>query len=348
MNEDGMAIAYLVGRRDPVTGLTQETEVAARDPLGRIRVVHVFDGLPGQVRGISPLTPVLQVARQFDQLSDATLTAAILQTVFAASITSDEPTEEILAGLMTPQEQARLSAGGVSPWDAYIQAQSGWYDNAAIDLGINGRIAHLFPGQKLELHRAQQPHSDYRDFAAHLLRELARCMGLTYESATADYTNATYSSVRMATGEIFQITLYRRAHIVAPFCNAVYEAWLEEEIARGGIPFPGGLEGFVANRAAASRAIWRGAPKPQADDLKTAKAHEIWCRLGVMTDASIAEDLGYDIEDVYAQRAREKALRRTYGLPDAQYQGITTQPADDSRSLDADEATEPSEADDDR
>ena len=66
----------------------------------------------------------LQVARQFDQLSDATLTAAILQTVFAASITSDEPTEEVLAGLLTPQEQARLSASGISPWDAYVQAQS--------------------------------------------------------------------------------------------------------------------------------------------------------------------------------------------------------------------------------
>ena len=111
----------------------------------------------GRCRGISPLTPALQVARQFDQLSDATLTAAILQTVFAASITSDEPTEEVLAGLLTPQEQARLSASGISPWDAYIQAQSGWYDNATINLGINGRIAHLFPGQKLELHRRPAP-----------------------------------------------------------------------------------------------------------------------------------------------------------------------------------------------
>ena len=128
-----------------------------------------------------------------------------------------------------------------------------------------------------------------------------------------------------------------------------YEAWLEEEIARGGIPFPGGLDGFVANRAAASRAIWRGAPKPQADDLKTAKAHEIWCRLGVMTDASIAEDLGYDIEDVYAQRAREKALRQTYGLPDAQHQGITTPAGSEPNAgSDAEEDEAPSEERDDR
>ena len=59
-----------------------------------------------------------------------------------------------------------------------------------------------------------------------------------------------------------------------------------------------------------------------------AKAHEIWSRLGVMTDAVIAEDLGHDIEDVYAQRAREKALRETYGLPDHQYQGIGTPSGD--------------------
>jgi capsid protein len=99
-------------------------------------------------------------------------------------------------------------------------------------------------------------------------------MGLTYESATADYTNATYSSVRMASGEIFQITLYRRAHILGPFCTAVYEAWLEEEIETGGIPFPGGYPAFLANRTAACRADWRGTPKPRV----AARAAPVWWR----------------------------------------------------------------------
>jgi capsid protein len=72
-----------------------------------------------------------------------------------------------------------------------------------------------------------------------------------------------------------------------------------------------------------------------------AKAHEIWCRLGVMTDAAIAEDLGHDIEDVYAQRAREKALRATYGLTDHQFQGITN-PFGDATELEPD-STETSE-----
>ncbi len=317
MDRDGFPTGYLAKRKDELLG-DVEWLVPAFDPMWRPRVVHCFDGLPGQIRGITPLVPALRVARQFDQLADATLTASIIQTVFAATITSDVPTEEQLAGLITPQEQAQLARQGQSAWDGWFDAQSGWYDNATINVGINGRIAHLFPGQKMEFHSAHHPSTEYKDFSLHLLREIARCLGLTYESATGDYEGATYSSVRMATGEIFAITLYRRAFIVAPFCQAAYEAWLEEEIEAGTIPFPGGIEAFYANRTAACRAFWRGTPKPQADDGKTANAHKVWRDMGVMTDEMIANDLGVDIEDVYVQREREAAMRKRYGLKDEQ------------------------------
>ena len=75
----------------------------------------------------------------------------------------------------------------------------------------------------------------------------------------------------------------------------------------------------MANRAAACRATWAGAPKPVADDLKAAKSHEVYRNMGVLSDQDIADDLGLDIEDVYAQRAREKALRERYDLPDNFY-----------------------------
>jgi lambda family phage portal protein len=314
-DRDGMPLAYLAIRKDAIRG-EEDYIVPARDRMGRPKVVFVFDGPPGTCRGISPMTPALQVARQFDQLADATLTAAIMQTLFAATITSDEPTEQVIQGLLTPQEQARMAAQGISPMSAYLDMVGGFYDGVTLNVGINGRIAHLFPGQELKFHRSEHPTSDYKDFSMHLLREMARCLGLTYESATGDYAGATYSSVRMATGEIFAITRMRRQNVVAPFCEAAYEAWLEEEIESGGIPFPGGYAAFLANRTAACRADWRGTPKPQADDLKTAKAHEVWRRLGVISDAMIANDLGVDIEDVYAQRASEAELRETYGLID--------------------------------
>jgi len=316
VSADGMPVAYLSKREDHYILGEMEFEVPARDQFGRPRVIHVFTGAPGQRRGITILVPVLKVAKQFDQLSDATLMASIIQTVFAASIEAAGPTEDALRTLLGPREHANALAAGMSPFDAWFEAQAGWSEAHPMDLGISGRIAHMFPGEKLNFHSPEQPQASYRDFALHLLREMARCLGLTYESATGDYEGATYSSVRMAVNEIYAITKARRKFIIAPFLQPIYEAWLEEQIERGLIPFPGGIAGFLANRAAACRAGWAGSPKPVADDMKAAKSAEIYQSMGVISDQMIADDLGVDIEDVYAQRAREAKLRVKYGLPE--------------------------------
>ena len=315
MDRDGFPIAYMATRRDPWLG-NQSVRVRARDEYGRPKVIHVMMGLAGQIRGITPLVPVMKVAKQFDQLADSTLLAALIQTVFAANLQSDAPTEESLRGLLTTREYSQLHAQGVSPFDAWAQMQAGWYDANVLDIGIAGRIANTFPGQKLEFLSPDQPTTAYKEFSLHLLRELARCLGLTYESATGDYEGATYSSVRMAVNEIFQITLARRRFIVAPFVQPIYEAWLEEQIAYGRIGFPGGYQAFLAHRLAASRAQWLGAPRPVADDLKAAKAHQVYRDMGVITDEYIANALGLDIEDVYSQRASERDMRAVYGLPE--------------------------------
>lgn len=156
MDADGFPLAYIAERRDPLLG-TIEHEVPARDRFGRPRVTHAFDGALGTVRGISPLLPALQVARQFDQLADATLTAAIMQSVFAAVISSEAPTEEAMQGLLSPQEQARAAASGMSLFDAWFEAHSGWYESGTIDVGIKGRVAHTFPGERMEFLSPEQP-----------------------------------------------------------------------------------------------------------------------------------------------------------------------------------------------
>jgi len=314
---DGMPVAYLATRKNRFQ-YEEDYVVRARDAQGRPNVIHVFTGLPETHRGISPMVPALQVARQFDQLSDATLTAALLQTLFAATISGEAPTEETIEGLMAPQEFAQFKAGGGSVMEAFMLATGAYYDGTTFDTSINGRVAHLFPGQALDFKTAQTPGIQYEAFVKMILRELARCLGMLYESATGDYSGATYASLNAGTAEVYKVTQARRKNILVPFCQPIYEAWLEEEIFEGRIPFPGGYQAFVANRAAACRAEWFGTPRPQGDDLKLAKAHEVWKRLGVVSDQMIANDLGVDIEDVYEQRAREQELREEYGLPDAQ------------------------------
>ncbi len=75
------------------------------------------------------------------------------------------------------------------------------------------------------------------------------------------------------------------------------------------MPLPGGIDAFVRNRAAICRADWRGPAKPQADEVKAAKAHETYRNMGVITDQMICDDLGVSYEDVYDQRGKEKRQR---------------------------------------
>jgi lambda family phage portal protein len=307
----GMPISYRLSLRLQEK-VEQLIDIRARDSAGRPQVIHVFDGEIEQMRGVTPLAPALRVARQYDQLSDATLTASLIQAIFAATVESEAPTDAILNALQDDDEQ------GVGPGnlDGLLDAKAGWYQNTKIDLGRGGKIAHLFPGEKLIFNGSKTPNSTYEAFAKFLMREIARCLGLSFETLTGDYTAATYSSVRMSTSELWPLTVRRRSRIPARFSQHVFEAWLEEQIETGMIKFPGGLHGFLEKRQAACRAEWRGPPKPQADDLKTAKAHETYKGLGVVSDEMICNDLGVDVEDVYRQRAHEKKLREKYDLPE--------------------------------
>ena len=320
LDNDGFPIGYRFKLMTPDNGLgfEQWVDMPARDKYGRPQVVHIFDGNAGAVRGITPLAPALRVLRQFDQLADATLTSALIQTIFAATLESNAPTEQVLQALQGEDEQG---AGiGAPTMDDFFNARAGWYSQANVDLGQHGKIAHLFPGESLKFNKTEHPNTEYEAFAKFLLREIARCIGVTFEQLTGDYSGATYSSVRMATSEFWNITCYRRTNLIGRLTQAIYEAWLEEQVELGLIEVPGGIVNFLTNRAAFCRADWRGPPKPQADDLKAAKAHETWRALGIVSDEMLCSELGTDWEEVYLQRASEKALREKLGIeppPDA-------------------------------
>ncbi len=318
VDTNGMPVSYRFRLTQPILDPGDVIEIQARDSANRPRVVHCFEGDISQMRGISPFTPVLEVLRQYDQLSGATLKTAVLQSILGATITSPSPTNDVLAALQSPDEQ-----GESGTIDDYLGAKSAWYENAAIDMGGQSRVTHLFPGEKLEFLRSETPNSTYEPFARFLLRELAAAAGFTFEDVTGDYNGASYSSIRMSTTTNWPIQLWRRKHVVAPFYQAAFECWLEEDIERGLTPFPGGPANFIRFRKEASRSDWRGPPKPQADDLKFAAATEKMRNMGVITDEQICAEFGSDVEDVYEQRAREKQARERLGLPETVVAGST-------------------------
>ena len=175
-------------------------------------------------------------------------------------------------------------------------------------LATGAGLADLAMGADLEALEAPAGAADARQAATHIRAAV--------EDVTGDYTGATYSSIKMSTTTNWPIQLWRRSHIAAPFYQAAFECWLEEDIEAGLTPFPGGVEGFIANRAAACSAHWRGPPKPVPDEVKAAGAAEAYYGLGVVTQESICADLGSDWEDVQEQLARERDKRKELKLPD--------------------------------
>jgi lambda family phage portal protein len=293
-------------------GTEEALDILARTPDNAQQVIHTFKGTPGQVRGITPFVHALKIIKQYDQLSDATLTKAMIDAIFTATVKSQAPTTDILQALQDEDEQG-LNTGSVTD---YLASKAAWYENTKIDLGRGGKIAHLYPGEELDFHTTSRISGDYEAFAKFLLREIARCLGLSFEAVTGDYSGATYSSVRMSGSELWPLTVSRRTHIPARVLTQVFCAWLDEEVASGRIPFKGGVFAYAALRKAVQRCDWRGPPKPQADDLKSAKAMEVLKRLGIASDEQLCAEMGTDYEDVYEQRAREQELREDLDLKD--------------------------------
>jgi lambda family phage portal protein len=318
----GRAVAYRFKVRSG--GLDEDKDIDAAD------VIHVMDRGENlnSPRGISVLAPALKVIAQSDQLADATLATALMQTIFAATIKSPEPSAEAFQAIEQLSDMAIPSdfEGGEKAWSSFIGGlQQDLIDvwdmriNALKDKGISmadsARINHLGPGEEFQMHTASTPGSQYLPFFQNLLREVARCLGITFESLAMDHSNATYSSVRMAVASIWPIVLRRRSRIVAPFMQAVYERWLEEMIFRGKIAFKGGYRAFSRDRESVFQAEWQGPAAPSADDYKTAMADKIELELGISSFFDVCARRGKNGEEQIAQLGREKSLFEKSDVP---------------------------------
>lgn len=295
-------------------GFAEETvDRAARDADGRTLVIHAFDPWDAaDVRGVSVLASALRTQAMAETLGDATLSTAILQTVFAVTLTSPEPSATVFDAL------ERLDDLDPSLKGEFLGMFGARLDDAkagGIRLDGDPQVSHLAPGEELKIHTAETPSSNYLPFSADLRRELARAIGTTYESLAMDHSDATYSSVRMGTSSIWPVVLRRRRRIAAPIYQGVYESWLDEKVGRGAIPFKGGYRAFAANRARATWAEWHGPAKPTADDWKSAKASSEVLQNGTSTLEAECAERGLDYREVIAQRGREARMLADEGLP---------------------------------
>lgn len=302
-DDRGRAVAYRFERVAP-SGVRSIRDHAAYDTDGRPLVMHVYDPMDAtDVRGISPLAPAFRKHIQAEILDDATLQMAVLQTIFAITLTSDAPSQDAFEALQVMQE-----GGGTSYAEEYMGFLGAQLERAAegkISIGDAPQVSHLAPGEKLGIETAKVPGQNFLPFSNSLARDMARTIGITYGGLTMDHTSATYSSVRMENASVWAVVMRRRERIAAPICQMVYQNWLDEEVGEGRIPFRGGYAAFRPSRDRISAATWQGPAKPTADDFKSARASSERLSNGTSSIAIETGDLGVDPDALFEERQRE-------------------------------------------
>ncbi len=293
-----------------IASAPQPVFVRARTSWGRERTVHLFDLLiPGQVRGMSPLTAALSSARSKGMLREYTLGQAMAQAMVAITIKSDLPAAQALNSLTgdAPFGQQQLSP------EAWVKSRGDYYSAAKIELSP-AKVAHLHAGDELEMHRAQGPNQTYEPFDESMGRDIAKAAGSSVEDMTGNYSKTSFAASRLAMDLPFRINKRRRAAITERFYGSVFRAWLEEACETGRIVLPPGAPAFWEQPDAYSKCAWHGEGPAVADKLKNAQADLLEINNGLATRESKLAERGIDLETFIRQCKAEQGMLEAAGL----------------------------------
>ena len=148
-------------------------------------------------------------------------------------------------------------------------------------------VFNLNKGEDLKPVQQSAPVDNYDTFVESFFSHIAASMGMPVEVALMQFKQ-NYSASRGALVLFWRVAQIWRNEMKADFLDPIYESWLSEEIAAGRIQAPGWSDPLM--RSAWLSAWWAGAPMPNIDPMKTAKADQLYAELGAQTIDDIAEN----------------------------------------------------------
>lgn len=286
-DRDGRIVAYHVRRTaqgDPFRATSLE---AVRMPASEI--IHVFRPLlPGQVRGISWFAPVLLSAADLNKLNDALIQRTLVSALHTAFITTDNST---------------------LPYDGDHKA------SGEMEVSMEpGAAVVLEPGQGVEF--GNVPNADgATQLMTDTLRHIASGAGVTYESASGDYSSVNFSSARMAKLEHRRfISAVQRHSLIFQFCRPVIRRFVRWQVLRGRVS----ARAFVTDPRAFEASRWLPPAWSAIDPAKEAKAAEIELKNNLRSRSEIIAERGLDIEEVDAEIAADAARLAHLGIPETE------------------------------
>lgn len=328
----GAPLSYFIRKSHPADylpvfsftdSMDQYREVAATKPWGRPQVIHLFEqSRADQTRGIASMAAALKEMHITKRFRDVTLQNAVAQALYAATITSDMPTDAIMQRL-----------GGMTDADAFQEALTQYttgymatvneFAGAARNLKADGvRIPHLLPGTKLDIVSPGKDGKIGMEFEQSLLRYIAATLGVSYEQLSRDYTQTSYSSARAAMNETWKFMVAQKKAVADKFATMIYRLWLEEMVNKGMLTtLPKNRAGVLYTDQrlnlkfeALARCSWIGASRGQIDELKETQAALLRINSGLATREEEIAKMGGDWRKTFRQLKREQDLIEQLGL----------------------------------
>jgi lambda family phage portal protein len=272
---------------------------------GRPIIVHDFDhDRAAQHRGgAGILTPVLQRLKMLVKYDGTELDAAIINAIFGAYVESPFDAQFVEQAL---GDQAELNA--------YQQGRAEFHNERKIKLG-DARMPILYPGEKINTVTAERPTSNFGDFEAAMLRNVAAGTGLSAQQISNNWGDVNYSSARGALLEAWKTLNRRRVDFGHGFGQPIWSAHLEEQFEVDNLPLPNGAPPFMEYRTAYSAAKWMGPGRGWIDPVKEKQGSVLGMDAGLSTlEDECAENVGLDWEEVLDQRKREIEAFKERGL----------------------------------
>jgi lambda family phage portal protein len=247
--------------------------------------IHLFKALvPGQLRGITWLAPVLLRLHELDQFEDAALVKAKVAALFTGFITDPDGT-----------------VGGLP----------GTANSGVLTVGMEpGSLIPLPPGADIRFSTPAE-HDAYAPFVKNHLRAVAAGLGIPYELVSGDLEGVTYSSIRAGLIE-FRRRVEQLQHnvVVHMFCRPVWERFVRLAVLTGDLS----ARDFGRDPEAYIRCAWLPPKFDYVDPMKDVQAEIMAIDAGLKSRSQAISERGYDAEQVDAEIAADVERARRLGL----------------------------------
>jgi lambda family phage portal protein len=271
------------------------------------RALHGFHNLrPGQLRGISPFTPGVLLARDMGEFLDAEIDGAKMASKYLAFVRT--PDVAAFQRLRGTQEQ----------------------DGARVEEMENALIEYLRPGEDISIASSNRPGDAFHPFVRFVLRMLAVTTGVPYELLSGDYSGVNYSTMRVSRNDLSAVLRPKQRHHIRHLAMPVFRRFMDRAVLSGSLRLPG----YWTDPHQYQRCTWTPPGMASIDPLKESKAHATYMDSLLFSPQEICAARGRDYENVLDEIQTAKKMQADRGI---QPEEVSTALANSPSALDPEE-----------